>query len=217
MPDNICTKLGADKWERACSPTTNIGSLWVFQSKKKWLLSADKHRCRNCCIYDIQKTAKLMRYSELQSCGGRVTSVAIFSLQRGWQNHALWSHWADRRRAGPNGAGWSIWEEPCTGGIGGSLLVRETQRRESKSRVHAGSARCQASWYLSVHHWAFRGVQSRQRLQDVRGDTSYLFEAIPTFRPSVRGLEHLKRRGGGSHVCSCSVPPRKDGSLLLHL
>lgn len=153
-----------------------------------------------------QKNSK----TELQSCRGCVTSVTIFSLQRGWQNHALWSHWADRRRACPNGAGRSIREKPCTGGIGGSLLVRETWQRESKSRVHAGSARRQACWYLSVNHWAFHGAQSRQRLQDVRGDTSYLFKAIPTFRPSVRGLEHLKRTGGGNHVCSCS------GSGMVH-
>lgn len=141
---------------------------------------------------------KLMRYSELQRCGGRVTSVTIFSRQCGWQDHALWSHRAGRRRAGPNRAGRSVWEKPRTGGIGRPLFGEE-----KVARVRAGSACCQAAcWYLSVHHWAVDGVQSRQGLQDVRGDASYLFEAIPTSGPSVQGLEHL-RRGGGNHVCGC--------------
>lgn len=148
---------------------------------------------------------KLMRYSELQRCGGLVTSVTIFSRQRGWQDHALWSHRAGRRRAGPNRAGRSVWEKPRTGGIGRPLFGKERRWRGSKARACAGSACCQAAcWYLSVHHWAVDSVQSRQGLQDVRGDASYLFEAIPTFRPSVQSLEHL-RRGGGNHVCSCRL------------
>lgn len=85
------------------------------------------------------------------------------------------------------------------------LCLEKKRWLESKARVRAGSACCQAAcWYLSVHHWAVDGVQSRQGLQDVRGDASYLFEAIPTSGPSVQGLEHL-RRGGGNHVCSCRL------------
>lgn len=119
-----------------------------------------------------------------------ITSVTIFPRQ----DHALWSHRGDRRRAGPNRAGRMVREKPCTGRIGRPLFGEERRRRDLQAQ---GLSCCRAAgWYLSEHHRAVDGVQSRQGLQDVRGDASDLFEAIPTFRPSVQRLEHLRRGGG---------------------
>jgi len=50
--------------------------------------------------------------------------------------------------------------------------------------------------WLSVHRWALplRVIQSGQRLQDIRGDESYLVEAILTLPPFIWHINDLKKK-----------------------
>lgn len=49
--------------------------------------------------------------------------------------------------------------------------------------------------WLSAYHWAVPPsvIQSRQRLQDIKGNKSYLVKAIPTLPPSLWWLDYLRK------------------------
>lgn len=50
--------------------------------------------------------------------------------------------------------------------------------------------------WLSAYHWAVSPsvIQSRQGLQDIKGNKSYLIKAISTLPPSFRWLDYLNKR-----------------------
>ena len=126
-----------------------------------------------------------------------VTSVTFFP--------ALWARcWAYSSGTGRIRAGWRKWEVVSWRGKcklwkdRGEMKTLKWIRNKCFRHYTVGVVLCVYSYpWVSVDQWVVppRVVQSRQRLQDVVGNESYLVEAIPTFPPSLRRLYYLKRGG----------------------